>query len=375
MVAASVSIGAATALGQVSLESDIAQLDSYLRNYNLISFGNASFAGSQDTHGGLAVAGDLFLGSGTDVAQRDDLFGLSSDPTLYVGGQLTTNGTVHLENGYAALPGLSGSWSYDSVTQRLSNNGNSTLLSSSNAYGGGTTLAGSDPRGNPTPADWDWSAMSTAVTGISTNIANATANGTMSLNSGALTFDAGAITEGVVVFDLDLSRFNNVVYDFNDDGVFEFNSEKVDRIVMNIPDDVVFAINVRNGTDGDVLFGNSIGINFNGGDNMDQLLWNIVPDSDPLTTDSMSLGGGASFYGTVLAPLVDLSNIGNVAPNGQIIAANYSHNANAELHYVGFDAPVSFSAVPEPRTWSLIALAFAAVAMEFHRRRRRRIEA
>ncbi|MCF3648518.1 choice-of-anchor A family protein [Synoicihabitans lomoniglobus] len=362
-------IAAFSLRAQTAVEQSISQLDGLLRNYNLISLGNATFSGSQDTHGGMAISGDLFIGSGTAIAQRPDLFQPGSDPSLYVGGQLTTNGTFHLDSGHASLPNLAGGWTYTPVDQRLSN-GSGGVLSSANAYGQGDALAALDPRTNAVPENWDWTALSNGFTGISTTIATASATGSLALDSGSLTFSANGITEGVVVFDLDMNLFSGRIFDANGNGDFDFNTEKIDNIVINVPDDVVFAVNVRNGTNGSAIFGPSgSGVNFNAGTNMDQLLWNITPDADPLTVDSILLGGGASFFGTVLAPLVNVGNSGNVAPNGQIVAANYTQSSHAELHYVGFDSPISFSAVPEPSAWGLSAMALGAVVVWTRSRR------
>jgi choice-of-anchor A domain-containing protein len=140
------------------------------------------------------------------------------------------------------------------------------------------------------------------------------------------------------------------------------------NIQINVPQDMVYVINVIN-ADGKTLFGGN-GMNFNSGQNNDKLLWNIVADNDPGTSRTVALG--TNFYGSILAPMIDLTNGSGGEQNyvnGQVVAASYTHQG-AEVHHVKFTTPASFSAVPEPATWSVFGLAGCGVMMGCRRRRR-----
>ena len=78
-------VGRATLVDQA-----LVRFDTNVRNYNLVSLGDASFSQYGDTEGGLAVAGNLFLQGGA-VANRPELFKPTGDPTLYVGCLLYTS--------------------------------------------------------------------------------------------------------------------------------------------------------------------------------------------------------------------------------------------------------------------------------------------
>ncbi|MCF3648522.1 collagen-binding domain-containing protein [Synoicihabitans lomoniglobus] len=348
--------------GQVAVNNAVYTVDQAMRNYGLISFNNASLTNYGDTWGPIAVGGNLHLDGGS-IAQKANLYGNSSDPSLYVAGNLTMRNYVHLENGYASLPGLTGSWTWDGTQKRLTGGGGTLSTSNTN-----NPLGAVDPRTNPTPQNFNFASIQAELAQASATLAATAANGLIAISGQTLTFSANGQTSGVVVFNLDMNDFNGVLYDANHNGQWNQNTERVSQVKIDVPTDVTYVINVLNAT-GKTIFN---GINFNAGTNNDQLLWNITPDSNPNMADSVSLGGGARFYGSVLAPLIDLSNSGNVAPEGQIVVNSFSHNG-AELHFMPFDSTVSFTPVPEPRTWALVGVmaAFAAIVLE--RRRRRRI--
>ena len=344
---------------QVSVTNALYTIDQSIRNYGLISFGNASFTNYSSTGGPLAVAGNLHLDGGS-IAQQGDRFGSSSDPTLYVGGNLTMSNWVHLQNGYAALPNLTGSFTWDATQKRLSGNGG--ILSTSNTR---DPLGAVDPRNNPAPSNWDFATLQSTLAQASADLAAATANGLIKLNGQNLIFDANGQTSGVVVFNLDMNRFNGVYFDADGNGSWNRNQERVSNVSISVPSDVTYVINVLNATGRTILDG----INFNAGTNNNQLLWNITPDANPSLADSVRLGGQSRFYGTVLAPLIDLSNSANVSPEGQVIAATYSQT-NAALNFASFEPNVSFTPVPEPRAWALAGIAAALLSIGLQRRRR-----
>lgn len=357
---------AASLPAQILVDQAVAQFDQLVRNYNLISFGNASFTNFGDTEGPLAVGGNLYLDGGS-VGNSPAKYGLTSDPTLYVSGQLTLNNFTHLNSGYASTPGLDGGYAWDATQRRLTGGGG-TLSTSNSSH----PLASTDPRSNPAPANWSWSSLQSDLIAVSSVLAAAPATGTIQISGQNLQFvTPEGQTSGVVVFTLDMADFSGNLYDANGSGTFDPNNERVSNVQINVPEGVAYVINVVN-ANGTTLFGGG-GINFNAGTNNDQLLWNILPDDNPATADAVRLGGGASFYGSVLAPLVDLGNSGNVAINGQVVAATFTQS-NAELHYIGFDSPVVFSPVPEPSTWGVgaILVVGGAVALQHRRARRQR---
>lgn len=345
---------------QITVANAVATVDQNMRNYGLISFGSATFTNYGDTWGPLAVQNNLSLSSGS-IAQKPNLYGNTGAPTLYVGGQLSMTGTVMLEGGYASTPNLNGSWSWDGVQRRLT--GSSGTLSTINSS---NPLAAVDPRTNPTPTNWNWTQMKTDFEQAAAVLAAATPTGTIGLSGQTLTFNS-TLTSGVAVFELDMNRFNGTLFDLNGNGQWDQNNERVSQVVANVPTNVTFVVNVVNATDKTIFDG----INFNAGTNNSQLLWNITPDSNPALADSVSLGGGARFYGSILAPNINLSNSGSVAPEGQIVSFNYNHNG-AELHYSPFSPTVSFTPVPEPATWALGGAAAAGLAIVLQVRQRRR---
>lgn len=340
-------IGAPAARAQPANQA-VVGFDALVRNYNLVSFGDAAFTnGYGDTHGPLAVQGNLTVHGGA-IAAQPGLFGVTSDPTLFVGGQLNLSGTVDLNNGYASLnPALSGSW--DSVQRRLTTGGG--VLSTINS---GASLAANDPRTNAGPAGWDWAATQADAISISQTLAGVTPSGMVQMQGQTLTFNANGAS-GVTVFNLDASLLSGNSY----------NGQMFSGLQFNIASDALYVVNVTNLTDGQTLFGN--GVNFNYENGYERLLWNLLPSNSPTT--SIGLGNGGQFYGSILAPQVNLSNANNAAVNGQVVAANYSHSS-AELHYTGFDASgITFSAVPEPSTYALGAVAICAAGALWRRRR------
>lgn len=339
--------GGAVARAQPAAQA-VVQFDALVRNYNLVSFGDASFTGGYgDTHGPLAVQGNLTLHGGA-VAVQPGLFGVNSNPTLLVGGQLNLTGTVDLNNGYASLnPAQTGTW--DAVQRRLTTGGGvlSTINSSASA-------AANDPRTNAGPAGWDWASVQSSAVGISQTLAGVTPTGTVQMQGQTLTFNANGAS-GVTVFNLDASLLSGNYY----------NGQMFSGVQFNIASDALYVVNVTNLTNGQTLFGN--GVNFNYASGYERLLWNLLPTNNPTT--SIGLGNGGQFYGSVLAPQITLSNANNTAVNGQVVAGSYSHSG-AELHYAGFDASgIIFSAVPEPSTYALGAVALCVAGAVWRRRR------
>lgn len=346
--------GAVAARAQAVAQA-VHDFDALVRNYNLVSFGNASFTGNYgDTHGPLAVQGNLTVHGGS-IGDQPTRYGPTSDPVLFVGGTLTMSGTTQLGTGYASISSAnnaSGSW--DGGQRRLTTGGG--ILSTSNSS---NPLAANDPRTNAGPSNWNWQTLQGQAQAVSNTLAAAALNGTVQINGQTLTLVASSGAAGVVVFNLDASQLIGNTY----------NGQMFSSIQFNVPSDQVFVVNVTNLAQNQTLFGTGSGINFNNGSGYERLLWNLLP-ADGSVTD-VRLGNGGEFYGSVLAPTLNLSNAGNTAVNGQIVAASYSHSG-AELHQTSFDASgIAFSAVPEPSTYALAGVGLCAVAAIWHQRRRR----
>jgi choice-of-anchor A domain-containing protein len=348
---------------QAVTEQALATYDLYTRNYNVVTFGNLTLNGTH-TDGGIAVGGNLTVSNGAIIAMQDSP-SIGSDPSLYVNGQITLAGNAQLNRGYAATPNLSNSltWTYNPANnqmQRGLTNGSSTL-----SYNTSDAQAYVDPRSVAAPAGWNWSTAQAALIDASATLAAATVNGTATISGQTLTFTSNG--SGVVVFNLDASKIVNGIYDINGDGFFDQNNERLSNIQANLADDQYFVVNVFNATSADgskVLFD---GVNnFSSGTNNDQLLWNIIPDANTGTADILTLG--TNFYGSILAPLVDVQS-NNRYLNGQFVG-NSLVQTSAEIHYAGgYSAPVSFSPVPEPSTYALIASTLCAAGFFWHRRR------
>jgi choice-of-anchor A domain-containing protein len=104
------------------------------------------------------------------------------------------------------------------------------------------------------------------------------------------------------------------------------------------------------------------GINFNNSNIGSNILWNFY--------DATSLSFNVQFGGTILAPNASVTN--NSPIDGTLFASSYS--GNGELHYVPLsDASYldTVGAVPEPSTWAMFIVGFAAVGALAYRRRQR----
>lgn len=356
---------AALARGQAVTEQALAAYDYYTRNYNVVTFGNLTLNGTH-TDGGIAVGGNLTVSNGAIIAMQDSP-SIGSDPSVYVNGQITLAGNAQINRGFVSTPNLSNSltWTYDpqnNQNQRSLTNGTYTL-----SYNTQDAQAYVDPRTVAAPAGWNWATAQNALVSASSTLANATANGSAAIAGQTLTFTSNG--SGIVVFNLDASKIVNGIYDINGDGFFDQNTERISNIQANLAADQYFVVNVLNATSADgskVLFD---GVNnFSSGTNNDQLLWNIIPDSNSGTADILNLG--TNFYGSILAPLVDVQS-NNRYLNGQFVG-NSLVQTSAEIHYAdGYTAPVSFSPVPEPSTYAIIASALCAAGFIWQRRRSR----
>lgn len=345
--------------GQTVTEQALATFDSAVRDYNIVTFGNLSLNGTH-TDAGIAVGGNLTIGGSVLAMQSTS----STNPSLYVNGQISLTGSSQLNNGYASTPNLSSAltWTYNPSNNQYQR----SLSDGSNAISYNTSDAQSyvDPRTVSAPSGWNWSSMQSNLVSASATLAAATANGTIGISGQTLTFTSNA--SGIVVFNLDASKIVNGLYDLNGDNVYDQNTERISNIQVNLAADQYFVINLLNATSatGSTTLFSGVS-NFNAGTNNEQLLWNIIPDSNTSTADILNLG--TNFYGSILAPLVDIQS-NNHYLNGQTVAASLTQTG-AEIHQLSYQAPVTFSAVPEPSTYVAIASALCGVAFFWRRRR------
>jgi choice-of-anchor A domain-containing protein len=343
LLLAAVAAGAAVPLAQAAATSLTTELETFqtdVRNYNVISFANSSFTNFGDTQGPLAIGGNLTLDGGTVAAQPGN-FGVDGDPTLYVAGQLTLSGQTQLNSGYASTPALTGSWMWNASSKTLSDSSGS--LNSTNA---GTANAGNNPIDNPAPTNWNWSTETSQLTTVSNALANATANGTISVSSQNLVLTAPTNpSTGVDVFTLNANNISGNTY----------NGQTFSNVQINVPTGVNYVINVINAA-GTTIFGS--GVNVNSGTNDSQLLWNIEGSG------TVTLGGG-QFIGSVLAPSATINNGDSTVVSGQVVADSFNDN-DAETHYQAF--VVGSVVVPEPATFAWGALGLCGLALLVRRR-------
>jgi choice-of-anchor A domain-containing protein len=349
----------AAPLNAQNVNLDVDEFAQLVRNYNLVTFGNANLGMiNNDTEGPMAIGGNLSLNGATLV--QFSQFAPSSDPTLYVNGSLSiANGmTAKLNNGYASIPNMAASGWNSTLKNYTTPTGG--VLNTTNAIGGNANSA-NNPVTNPTPASWSFSSIQSTAVAASADLASSAQTSTASIgvSNNNLVFNAGTST-GVVVFNLNAANFNSSGNAYNGtsfSGVtFESNG-----VANTIASNTEFVVNVTNAS-GKTIFGTGNGVNFNPplGAGASQLLWNIVNNgSSDITT---TLGNGGQFYGSVLAPKVALSNASNAPLSGQILTDSITYS-NAQLNYTGFVA------IPEPPSWAC-CLGAAALGAAFLRNRK-----
>jgi choice-of-anchor A domain-containing protein len=335
--------------------TDVDDVATDFENFNLISFGNASFSNYGDTQGALAVNGNLTLSGSGSIGNNPIVNSAwTNNPSLYVTGQLSlsSGSTTSLNSGYAALPGLTASnWTWNATNKSITSTAyNGGVLSSINA---GTAKSGTNPIDNPAPAGWNWSTLHTNLNTISTDLANTAATGSISVNSGQqLQFIAAAgQTSGVAVFDLNAKLLSGNTY----------NGQTFSDIQINVPAGLTYVINVVNAA-GTTIFGS--GANFNSGTNDNQLLWNITGNG------TVSISNGGYFYGSILAPNTTIDTTTTI--DGQVAAASFS-DSNVELHDDEF-SPAAV-ATPEPATYALWAVGICALGIAWRRFQKPRAQA
>lgn len=347
---------ACASAGAQTTYQDVTNLQTDYDNFNLISFGDADLSNYGDTWGGLAVNGALTL-SGTGVISQNIT---TNNSTLYVTGQLSLGSSTTLDSGYAYLPGLTKSqWTWNAGNQTLTNKSSGAVLNSGPSSAPNAANNPISGTAAPTGINFNGSALQTTFSGISTSLANATATGTISANSGNLIFSSGAQTSGVVVFNLDVSSSAGA-------GVLSgntYNNQTISNVSVNVPAGLTYVINVVN-AGGKTIFGS--GVNLNSGTNDGQLLWNIE-GSGTVTIGSQS---GDTLYGSILAPnaTIDTSTV----ISGQVAAGSFS-DCGVELHDTEFSP--ALVTTPEPGTYALWAAGVCAAGILLRRHRKLRVQA
>lgn len=329
----------ASAFAGLTVEQALASFDQKVRDYNLISFGNATLSGGQDLEAGLAVKGNLTLNGSWSIGSHPGEFDENTDPTLYLSGGLTilSGSTVKLESGYASMQNIGSGWTWNSVGEKLTS-GSSTFSTINSAH----AKANLTPKGNAGPASWNWDTLKTQFMDLSTTLNAFSNNGTIGVNTSnqTLEFRAAAGAKGPIVVDLDMNLLNGNVY----------GGKTFSNVQFYVPAGSSFIVNVINiASGGDVIFGN--GVNFNGDSYASRLLWNFV-DTTPSTVTNIQVGNGGSFAGSVLATTYAISNYNAQLLNGQYVAGSFNLDCN-ELHYAGFTPPE----VPEPSTYGFFGAA------------------
>lgn len=331
-----------------SLAQALVDFDHDVRNYNIITEGDANLQFiNNDTEGPLAIGGNFTVG-GVPLVNLSQ-FNASPDPTLFVQGQFIQTGgnQVQLNDGYASLPGMAGkgTYPYQNNPTRYQAPGTTGWLQVNST----ATYSNTDPRTNPGPANWNTAALFASFNSISTTLAAATPTGTITVANNQLTFTGGS--SGITVFNLDASLLSGNRY----------NGSAFSNVSFNIGSNALYVVNLLN-ANGRTVFGGS-GVNFNLSTSMaTHLLWNVPG------TVTFSLGNGGQFYGSVLAPGSALSNALNTPINGQIVSDTLSYS-NAEVHFAGFDSTPALSAIPEPSTYAVVLGLFALLAVARRRSR------
>jgi len=326
--------GAAACAHAQTIAQDVNNFATDSDAYNLISFGSTTLAGSSDTQGGIAVGGALSIGGSWTIASQS---APGTDPSMYVAGSLSLSGNTMVNNGYASLPGLGSGWTWNSSQKELTGGGGTLSMNSS------ASQASTNPIDNPIPTGWNWSTEQSDYDSISTSLADASTNGTISVNSQNLVLTT-SVTSGVAVFDLDAAELSSGSYDGN----------ALSNIQINVPTGVTYVINVTNLSAGQTLFGS--GVNFNSGTNDDQLLWNLVGPTSG--TGSVTISNGGYFYGAVLAPDVAITD--DTTVQGQVVADSFD-DTGVELHDDTFTPTAAL--VPESSLFPYGALVLCIAAV------------
>lgn len=334
---------------------------SLLNNYNLITSGNV--ASYSEVDGNALIGGNL---SGTTSNYHIHNNTSTAVPALTVGGNILSGANV---NG----PGLNVGGSISgSVTMNgggnayvgsvanggtLNNNANGSGatyvvgdIAGSASTNGGNTVYGGSLTGSATangggsvsnqavnvpfdPASRVASAITT-LSDFSSQLAGLAANSSYSVNSGTVTFNATADSNGLAVFSInDANAF------FANNYQFDFNMGSAQRVLFNVINGANTALNINSNFLGSAA--TNLGSKF---------LWNFE--------NATSLDISAQFGGSLLALGANVTNSANI--EGTLVAQSLTQTAeiHSQLLDPGFPNSVP-TAVPVPAAAPLFLSALA----------------
>lgn len=296
---------------------------------------------SSDVEGKVAVGGNLYVNGGYDIGTHVLDHGMSSGPSLVVGGDINKTGSGNFNV-------------YQSQSQIVA--GDVVL--------GGELTGGPNGTGQVTqnsttlPVNFD-SAFS-HLESLSANLAARTEHNAVTDHGWALEFTVNpdvVPTDGVYVFNVTQDMFAST-WLINTDGMadnstFIFNVSNTESTSVNFTQSRVFLTNNNNRFD----YSNPIDGYFRGKNDYDkppvQLLYNFA--------DANRLHLNSDLYGTVLAPNADIIANSSVIW-GQVIGKSWQ--GNMQINYNPFD-PVDggTTKVPEAPTVFLFVMAIVIIAM------------
>lgn len=357
--------GRATAHAQ-SVGLALANFDADVRNYNLISLGNASFNGVSDTQMGIAIGGNLTVtNNGLGIANQGSTYGLTGDPTLYLAGSMTVSGgeNVMLNSGYASTPGLTSAngWTWNSSQNELTDGSNGDLSVANATH--------SDPVTGAIPSNWNWNTITNDAKNDSKTLANASSTVWTTADATTAAVITGSVwvdSNGNLEFGIKDASGNvittapaagsTVIFNYTPSSTLQNAQIVFDTTSTNIN----YVVNVLN-TTGSSLFNNtSVNMGSSASTIGDELLWNIEG------TGTVSVGNG-NFYGSILAPTATISSGSTTYITGQVLASSYVESGG-ELHYDPFSAVAARGVVPESAEFAVFAVGLAGLAIWSRRR-------
>ncbi len=362
-----------------------------LSQFNVVVFGN--FSDSSDVQGRAVVGGNLIAGAGfnqapgsaagssfpgltvygnetgsngfavnggvTILGSNNAALNLNSGGNVYVGG--SNSGTIN-DNGGVATASINGN-----NTGQVTLNGGGTVRINGDpgnvTVNGGTGLfytgssgalnmnngavathtasAGITP---PAPVDFN-ATFKAPMTALSTQLAEQSANSSVSISAGKIIFNAAPNASGVAVFDISTSLFSaNSAVTINLDGATS--------VLINVDVDSCAGASCA------YTFLDSVNF-LNPASYADEVLWNFV--------NATGLTFSNEFGGTILAPEAAVSNRSQI--DGTLVADSFS--GTGELHSYPYTGILPGTvATPEPTSLLIFGMGLAGLgAIRFRRRK------
>lgn len=280
-------------------------------NSDLLTQFNAivgDFKTTSETEGAVIIGGKLSGNSSTLDAHK-----------IHPGGTASGFGDVNV---YGTTSG--GPYNVNNLQVKVGTSQNGVIFS-----GGTTTYNATFPA--------SFATISGQLKTLSTDLSKLSSTAGSSLTNSV--FNAGPVG-GVAVLDITAAQLTSL-----NNPTFKLNGAQL--LIINVDASMYTAGN---------------GINFNTAALGSKILWNFY--------DATSLNFNVEFGGTILAPNALVRNSSPI--DGTLFASSYE--GNGELHYVPLSDAKYFDrvgAVPEPSTWAMIIIGFAAVGTMAYRRRDR----